>query len=174
MSISLRADLTRRLCIDAVLLTAAMMLSYLEALLPTALIPLPGFKLGLANVVITLAFSLIGKRDAAIISALRIALMGLLFGTVSSFFFSAMGGLLAYLSLLLASRLLLRCSYVGVSVLCAVAHNLGQLLAAVCLFGASLLLSYLPILLFAALLSGALTGCLLNLSVPTLKRSLKK
>ena len=85
-----------------------------------------------------------------------------------------MGGLLAYLSLLLASRLLLRCSYVGVSVLCAVAHNLGQLLAAVCLFGASLLLSYLPILLFAALLSGALTGCLLNLSVPTLKRSLQK
>lgn len=173
MSISSRADLTRRLCINAVLLTAAMTLSYLETLLPlSALLPLPGFKLGLANLAITLAFVLIGKRDAALISALRIGIMSLLFGNLTSFFFSALGGLFSYLSLLLASRLLRRCSYVGISVLCAVAHNLGQLLAAVCLFGTSLLLSYLPALLLAALLSGILTGSLLNFTIPTLKRSL--
>ena len=171
MSILSRANLTRRLCLDAILITAAMMLSYLEALIPmTLLLPLPGFKLGRANVVTILAFVLVSKKDAAVISALRILLMGLLFGSVTSLFFSAMGGLLAFLALCFASRFLQSCSFLGVSVLCAAAHNVGQLLAAVCLFGFELLLSYLPLLLFAALLSGALTGCILNLSIPTLSR----
>lgn len=172
MSTSSRADLTRSLCIDAVFVTVAMMLSYMEVLLPSSLLPLPGFKLGLANVAIMLVFSLVGKRDAAVVSAIRIALMGLLFGNLSSFFFSAMGGLLAYLTLLLSHKLLPRASYVGISVLSAAMHNLGQLLAAVCLYGASIFLSYLPFLLLAACLSGTLTGLLLNLSIPTLQRSI--
>ena len=172
MSTSLRADLTRRLCLDAAFLTTAMTLSYLESLIPFGLIlPLPGFKLGLANLAVTLAFVLIGWRDAAIISSLRILLMNVLFGSASSFFFSALGGLFAFAALILASLLLKKCSYVGISALCAAAHNLGQLLAAVCLFGSGILLSYLPVLLIAALLSGSLSGIVLNLSIPTLKRS---
>ncbi len=173
MSISSRADLTRRLCIDAVCVTAAMMLSYLEVLLPTSLLPLPGFKLGLANVVITIVFSLVGKRDAAVVSAIRIALMGILFGNLSSFLFSVSGGILAYVTLLLSSKLLPRASFVGISVLSAAMHNLGQLLAAVCIYGTGVFFSYLPFLLLAACLSGTLTGLLLNLSIPTLQRSVR-
>lgn len=172
--ISLRGKLTRRLCVDGICVTVAMMLSYLEVLIPMELfLPLPGFKLGLANTVTLLAFVLLSKRDAAIISALRILLMGILFGSVTSFFFSAMGGFLAYLALLLASVLLRRCSYWGVSVFAAAAHNLGQLGAAALLFGSTVFLSYLPVLLFAALLSGSLTGLLLNLAVPRLERSVR-
>lgn len=173
--ISLRGNLTRRLCADGICVAAAMMLSYLEILIPMELLlPLPGFKLGLANTVTLLAFVLLSKRDAAIISALRILLMGILFGSVTSFFFSVLGGLLAYLSLLLSSILLRGCSYWGVSIFSATAHNLGQLLAAAILFDSTVLLSYLPVLLFAALLSGSLTGLLLNLAVPRLERSVKR
>ena len=170
----LQGKRTRMICLCAVFTATAMMLSYLEALLPlTPVIPLPGFKLGLANTVTVLVFALISPRAAAAVSALRILLMGLLFGSAVSLFFSAAGGLLSFAALLLASRLLRRCSYLGISVLCAAAHNLGQLLAAACLFGREIFLSYLPVLLLAALLSGGLTGILLNLSVPRLQRSLQ-
>lgn len=175
MPISSRADLTRRICTDAVFVTAAMMLSYLETLIPLNLIlPLPGFKLGLANAVTVLVFVLVGKKDAAVVSALRILLMGLLFGSALSLFFSALGGLFAYIALLIAGRVLKKCSYIGLSVFCAAAHNLGQMLAASCVFGFSVLLSYLPFLLLAATLSGTLTGILLNLSIPTLQRSIRR
>ena len=164
---------TKRICLNGLLITVAMMLSYLEVLIPLELLlPFPGFKLGLANTVTVLTLVLVSKADAALVSAMRILLMGLLFGTPVSLFFSASGGLLAYLALLLAARLLRRCSHCGISVLCAAAHNLGQLLAAAWLFGAEVMLSYLPILLLAALLSGTLTGLLLNAAVPRLQKIL--
>ncbi len=174
MLISSRADRLRRLCICGISVTAAMMLSYLESLLPLQLLlPLPGFKPGLANTVTVMLFAAFSRRDAAVVSAVRILLMGLLFGSPVSLFFSACGGLLAFLSLLLAARLLRGCSHVGVCVLCAAAHNLGQLLAASILFGAGILLSYLPLLLIAATVSGTLTGLLLNLAMPRLQKLAK-
>ena len=162
------------ICLCAVFTATAMMLSYLEALLPlTPVIPLRGFRLGLANTVTVLVFALISPRAAAVVSALRILLMGLLFGSAVSLFFSAAGGLLSFAALLLAGRPLRRCSFLGVSLLCAAARHLGQLLAAVSRFVPPILLSYLPVLLLCALLSGGLTGLLLNLSVPRLQRSLQ-
>lgn len=173
MSTLLQGNRTRRICLDAVMVVLAMMLSYLEAVLPlNVLIPLPGFRLGLANVIVTLVFVLISPIDAAIVSALRILLMGILFGSVTSFYFSALGGLCAFLTLLFCSYLLRRCSFLGVSVLCAAAHNCGQILAAVTIFGVSLIFSYLPWLLLASAIYGGIVGILLNLCVPRMKRLL--
>lgn len=175
VSTSLRDSRIRRICLDALLVAVAMMLSYLEVLLPLdAIIPLPGFRLGLANVVVLLTFCLISPKDAAVISALRILLMGLLFGSVTSLYFSAMGGLLSFLVLLAVSKLGQRISFVGVSVLCAAAHNCGQMAAAVTLFGTSLIFSYLPFLLLAAVIFGAIVGVLLNLLVPKLQKPIGK
>lgn len=163
---------TRRLTLDAALLAAALMLSLCETLLPLgAWIPLPGFKLGLANLITVLAFSLLTPADALVISLIRVGITSLLFGTWTALFFSASGAMLAFLALLLARVLLRRCSYIGVSVFSAAAHNVGQTLAAAALFGPTVPLSYLPLLLPAAVLSGTLTGVLLNLSVPRLERS---
>lgn len=169
MSISLRDKRTQRLCLDASLLGVALMLSYLETLLPLgALLPLPGFRLGLANLVVVAVFCLISPFDAAIVSGMRILIMGMLFGSATSLYFSALGGLCSYLLLLLLSRIAKKCSFFGVSVLCAAAHNTGQILAAVTLFGFSILPSYLPLLLFAAVIYGGAVGCLLNLFMPRL------
>ncbi len=175
MSISLRAERTRRVCLDALLIALAMMLSYLEVLLPLQLwIPLPGFRLGLANLVVVLVFCLISPIDAAIVSALRILLMGLLFGSATSLWFSAMGGLFSYLTLFFLSKRAKRSSFLGVSVLCAAAHNSGQITAAAALFGGSVVLSYLPLLLIAAVIYGAVVGVLLNLLFPRVQLFLKK
>lgn len=170
MSISLQGNRTYRLCFDAMMTAFAMILSYLETLVPLqAFVALPGIRLGLANLAVMLVFALISPIDAAIVSAVRIFAMGLLFGSVTSLYFSAMGGLFSFLVLLLMRRVGRGCSYLGVSVLSAAAHNLGQMLAAVTLFDASLLTSYLPPLLFAALLCGSLVGMLLNLLLPRLQ-----
>ncbi|MBE6553011.1 MAG: Gx transporter family protein [Ruminococcaceae bacterium] len=174
MSILSRGNRIRRITLDACLTALAMTLSYLELLLPlNLLIPLPGVRLGLANVVVLIAFCLVSKLDAAIISAVRILLMGLLFGTVTSLWFSFLGGLLSYLTLLLLSHIGRGFSFLAVSVLSAAAHNTGQILAATLLFEASVIFSYLPVLLLASVFFGGIVGLLLNLLLPRLKTAWK-
>lgn len=165
-------DKIRRLCLDAMLLGIALLLSYLEAVLPlTVWIPLPGFKLGLANILVTLVFVAISPWDAALVSLCRICMMGLLFGNAASFSFSVCGGVLSYLGLWLLARAGRRLfSMVGVSVGCAALHNLGQLLAASVWFGTEVILGYLPMLLIASLLFGSVTGILLLAILPRFAR----
>ncbi len=175
-----RITSARRVALDAALLTAALMLSYLEHLLPLgALTFLPGFKPGFANAVTLLAFSLLSPLDALAVSLLRVGITGVLFGSWTSLFFSFCGACMAFLALLLARLLLRRCSYLGVSVLCAAAHNTGQVLAAGAVMAVPsrnaeafpvLLTTVLPYLLPSAVLFGILTGFILNLLVPRLER----
>ncbi len=155
----------RRLCLNALLLGVALMLSYLEGILPLhLLLPLPGFRFGWAQLAVTLIFFHVGRSDAAAVSFLRVLVMGLLFGNVTSVWFSACGSLLSYVGLLLGQAFLRRqCSYVGLGVLCATLHNVGQILAATVLFGSGIILSYLPVLLLAAVLFGGLGGWMLNI-----------
>ncbi len=165
-------DKLRRLCFDAMLLSLCLLLSYLEAVLPlTVWLPLPGFKLGLANIIVTLVFVAISPADAAIVSFCRVSVMGILFGSISSFFFSLCGAALSYLGLWLLARLCRSLfSMIGVSVGCAVLHNLGQLLAASVWFGTQVILGYLPVLLIAALLFGSVTGILLEFILPRFEK----
>ncbi len=160
----------KRLCLNAMLLGLCLLLSYLEAILPlTVWLPLPGFKLGLSNIIIALVFAAISPWDALCVSLCRIGLMGLLFGNLSSFSFSLCGGLLSYLGLwLLVGRK--HFSMVGVSVGCAALHNLGQLLMAALWFGSPVIFSYLPVLLIAALLFGTVTGIFLQILLPRFQK----
>lgn len=174
MLISLRADKTRRICFDALLTATAMLLSYLETVIPLQmLIPLPGVRLGLANFAVVTVFALVSPWDAALVSAVRILATGLLFGSVTSLYFSALGGLCSFLMLLLLRFVGRKMSFVGVSILSAAAHNTGQILAAVTLFDGSLLFSYLPMLLVASIFCGGAVGILLNLTLPRLQRILE-
>ena len=171
MSTSSQANLTRRICIDAMLCVLAMMLSYLEAILPlNLLVPIPGFRLGLANVVIVAVFCLFKPIDAFAVLSVRILLMGLLFGSPTSLYFSAMGGIFSFAVLMLAKYLCKKCSLIGVSILCAAAHNTGQVIAAVTIFDAALITTYLPALLLASAVYGGIVGVLLNLLLPRLQK----
>ena len=177
MPISSRADgRVLRLCRDAAFLCAALAFSYLETLFPLSLlIPLPGVKLGLANVLITAVFFWYSPIDAGVVSALRVGIAALLFGTVTSFFFSALGALAAY-GVLWLCRLFLRrfCSYIGVSVLAAAGHQIGQITAACLLFRSAAPQAYLPVLLCVAIVTGGVTGLLLNLMAPRLEKAMKR
>ncbi len=155
----------RRLCEDAAFLCAALMLSYVEALFPLSLIvPLPGAKIGLANLAVMLACHRRSFADAAAVSVSRVLLSAILFGSVSSLAFSLSGAICSLAVLAIAYRLYPRAlSFIGVSVLCAAAHNIGQIVCAVFWLSSAAVFSYLPLLLLFAVLFGTLSGALANL-----------
>ena len=142
---------------SAILIALALALSYAERFLPLQLvIPLPGVKLGLANVVTLVALYLLGWKQALPIVIVR-CLLGSLFGNVTGLVFSLCGGMLS-LAVMALCRRRGRFSVFGISILGAAAHNIGQLLAAMGLMGSVYVLGYLPYLLLNAICTGMATG----------------
>lgn len=147
-----------RLARCAVLTALALALSMLERALPlTVLIPLPGLRLGLANLVTVFALCRLSGGEALLILIARCTLGAIGSGSVTALAFSMTGGLLA----LGIMALLLCCpglSLVGVCMAGAAAHNVGQILAAMVVLGSGAPAVYLPALLLASVLTGAVTG----------------
>ena len=149
---------TRDLTLCALLTALALALSYLENFFPLSLaIPLPGVKLGLANVVTLFALYVLGPGRATLILLGRCLLGALFAGNMNALIFSLLGGIAAMAVMILLSRSR-RLSVYGVSIGGAAAHNCGQIAAAVLTLGNTAPLYYLPILLGVSLGTGALTG----------------
>ena len=148
----------RSIALCAVLTALALGLSTLEGLFPLSLIvPLPGVKLGLANIVTVFALYQLGAGAALAILLTRCLLGGLFAGNVSAMLFSLLGGVTAML-VMIALRRCRRLSVYGVSVGGAAAHNIGQMAAACITLGSTMVLGYLPFLLAVSLVTGTLTG----------------
>lgn len=159
----------KRLSLLGLLTALALMLSYLESLLPLPVM-LPGFKLGLCNVVVLFCAYRLSLADAAMLSLVRVLVTSLLFGNITSFLFSLFGAALAFLAIVFAKTFFSRqLSFVGVSVLSAAAFNIGQILAASLLYASFSVLSYLSLLLVASAIFGGAVGLLLNLTFDRMK-----
>ena len=154
---------TKKLALAAVLTALALGLSTLENLFPVSLlVPLPGIKLGLANIVTVFALYRLGAPFALAILVARCLLGAMFAGNVSALLFSLMGGVLAMLVMILLRRAK-RLSVYGVSIAGAAAHNIGQICAAMLVLGGTAVLGYLPALLGVSLVTGALTGFVTSL-----------
>ena len=137
---------TRNIALCAVLAALALGLSTLEGLFPLSLIvPLPGVKLGLANIVTVFALYQLGAGAALAILLTRCLLGGLFAGVTA-------------MLVMIALRRCRRLSVYGVSVGGAAAHNIGQMAAACITLGSTMVLGYLPFLLAVSLVTGTLTG----------------
>ena len=151
---------TQRLARAALLTALALGLSWMERFIPLQLlVPLPGIKLGLANLVTLFALYFLGGRMALAILCVRCLLGSLFGGGVTAFCFSITGGLLA-LAVMAAARRLPLLSVYGVSILGAAAHHVGQILVAVALLRSGYVVAYLPFLLLVAIATGFLTGAI--------------
>lgn len=149
---------TKRMALCAVLTSLALGLSYLERYLPLQLlVPLPGVKLGLANLVTLLSLYFPGAGTACTVLVLRCVLGSMFGGGVTGLFFSLSGGLLA-MAVMSAARRLPVFSVYGVSILGAAAHNTGQILAAMVTLGSVRVAAYLPFLLAVSVVTGLATG----------------
>ncbi len=153
----------KKLALCAILAALALGLSTLESLFPVSLaVPLPGVKLGLANIVTVFALYVLGPVEALAILVTRCLLGGLFSGTATALVFSLLGGLCAMGVMILLQRSR-RLSVYGVSIGGAAAHNAGQILAAVITLGNTMVVGYLPFLLAVALATGSLTGFVVSL-----------
>ena len=151
---------TKQLTLCAVLTALALAFSYLENFFPLSLaIPIPGIKLGLANIVTVFALYALGPAQALLILTGRCLLGAVFAGNMNALIFSLLGGVTA-MGVMIALSRLKRLSVYGVSVGGAAAHNCGQVAAAVLTLGNTAPLYYLPVLLGVSLVSGALTGFL--------------
>lgn len=162
-------DKTRRLTTNAILLSLALILAIVERWIPLELIvPVPGLKLGLANIVSLFALIRLKPIDALAILVMRCLIIGTFTG-LTAFLFSITGGLLALGIMAIMVRWEGRVfSLIGISLAGAAAHNIGQISVAVLILGEwRLLVTYLPPLLLTSLGTGTLTGIA---SIPLISR----
>lgn len=147
---------TKRIACLGLFIALAFVLSYVEYLLPLN-IGIPGAKVGLANLVVMVALYTIGKKDAALLSVVRVVLVGFTFGNLAMMLYSMAGALLSFIVMLMAKRTKLF-SITGVSVLGGVFHNVGQIIVAMFVLETASLLYYLPFLIVIGTISGIVIG----------------
>ena len=147
---------SKRVATFGVLVALAFIFSYIESLVAFSGL-IPGMKVGLANIVIVLALYKLGEKEAFFISFVRIVLVGFTFGNMSTMLYSMAGGILSFLAMCIAKRTKLF-SIVGVSILGAIFHNIGQIVIAIWMLESSVLVHYLPLLLLSGLITGIVIG----------------
>lgn len=153
----------RRIAYLSLFLGLAMILSYVETLIPLSLIA-PGMKIGLANLVTVFLLYRFRAWEAFLVSLLRVALSVLLFGTLLSFLFSLAGFLFSFLVMLILKKTGLFRT-LTVSVTGGVLHNAAQLFMAALLLNSGAIVSYLPVLFAAGIVSGAVIGLLAGILI---------
>lgn len=148
---------SRKLAYLGLCTAVALILAYVEVLLPPLFTAVPGIKLGLPNIAILFVLYRYGMRYAAAVSFVRMAVVALLFGNPMTFVYSLAGAALSLLVMSLLRRLDFL-SVVGVSVAGGVFHNVGQILMAMLLLGTAELGYYLIVLAITGTISGIFVG----------------
>ena len=151
----------RSLTISALLAAAALMLSYVEFLVPVNL-GLPGIKTGFANICVVLALYYLGPRYALAINIVRIALCAMLFGSLSSGLYALCGGMVSLAAMILLKKTEVF-SITGVSMAGGAFHNLAQAALACAAASTAKMFLYLPVLLIAGMIAGIFNGVVANL-----------
>jgi heptaprenyl diphosphate synthase len=160
----------KSLVLTGLFFALALVLSLAEDALPPLLLPAPGVKFGLANIVVMYTLFFIGAGPAAAVTVLKAAFAAATRGLAAGFL-SLCGGLLSLavmaLFLFLWKK---RISYLLLSVCGAIFHHIGQLAAVSLLYKSMAVWFYFPILLILGVLTGAVTAILLRIALPALER----
>lgn len=160
---------TKKLALMALLTALALIIFMIEAQIP-APVPIPGVKLGLANVITLAAMLILGKKEAGAVLAVRIIMGAVFAGSPSAILYSGAGGALAYAVMCLLVGRVAEKRLWAVSALAAVGHNMGQLAACVLVVKTPGVFLYAP----ALIISGVITGLFTGLAAMYLIKALRK
>lgn len=155
---------TRKTTLLALLCAIALTIFMVEAQIP-ALVPIPGIKLGLANIVTVFTVFAIGSKEAAAVLFVRIFLGAVFAGNFSTIFYSAAGGACAIGVTVLLKRILTRKQLWVAGTLGAIAHSIGQMAMAIAITATPGLAVYLPVMIVVSILTGTFTGLCAQLLV---------
>lgn len=152
-----RSEKIQKLTLLGLCASVALLLSYVEAMIPPLFSAIPGIKMGLPNVVIVFVLYRYGVRDASLVSVVRLIIVAMLFGTVTTFIYSLAGAVLSLLIMAILKKLDFL-STVGVSVAGGVCHNIGQIIVAMILLNTAEIGYYMIVLAITGTIAGILIG----------------
>ena len=157
----------RKTVILSMLLALSVVLSIIESFIPIFNGIIPGMKIGLANILIVYSLYVYGFKDTVFLAILRVLLVGILRTGIFSigFFLSLSGGVLSIFMMYLAKKTKL--SIIGVSIIGAISHSVGQIFMAVILLNSFNLIYYLPYLFIFSIITGSIIG---NISKELIKK----
>ena len=147
----------RKLTQMAMLTAIALTIFMVEAQIP-ALVPIPGVKLGLSNIVTVFIVFAMGPKEAAAVLFVRVFLGAVFAGNFSTIFYSAAGGVCAIGVTILLRKILTKKQLWVAGVCGAIAHSIGQMAMAIALLATPGLIAYLPVMIIASIISGTFTG----------------
>lgn len=148
---------TKKIVLMALLTAIALTIFAVENQLP-APVPIPGVKLGLANIITLVTMLLLGKQEAGAVLLVRVLLGAMFAGSPATLLFSAAGGFLAWLVMCLTVGLFDQKQLWIVSALAGLAHNAGQLLTCALVVKTPGIFAYAPILAVSGVITGVFTG----------------
>ncbi len=157
----------------AMFATIALTIFVIESMLPL-LAPIPGIKLGLANVITLVLLLCFKEKDALAVLLVRIILASICAGQMMSFAYSLCGGILCFIIMSLLNRLLMKKFIFITSVFGALAHNAGQILVAIVMTGSLSIILYLPTLIISGILTGLFTGLCAWFAAPRLRQIMNR
>lgn len=158
---------TKKVAMLGLTIALAMIMSYIEALVPLSF-AVPGIKMGLANIVIIFVLYKIGTKEAILVSLIRVILVSLLFSNVMAMAYSIAGAVLS-LSVMWLLKKTDKFSFVGVSIAGGIMHNVGQIIMAVILLGTEQIALYLPVLIITGTVTGVVIGIVAGLVINRFK-----
>lgn len=149
---------TKKMTLLGLMVTYSLVLYIFETYIPNPLIAIfPGAKLGLSNIITLISLIILGVKDTCIILTVRIILSSIFAGPISYFLFSVGGAYLSLICMYLTSKIK-GFSIIGVSIIGAIGHNIGQLLVASIIVQNINMVGYLPFMLIASLVTGMFVG----------------
>ena len=155
----------RKLALLGLFCAVAIIFGYVESLIPV-FVGIPGIKLGLANLSVLFILMRYSMKEAVIVSAVRIVVIGFLFGNMFSIVYSLAGAALS-LTVMALLKKYTKASVFAISMAGGISHNIGQLIVACLIVENRSLLFYAPVLIISGILTGFLIG---YLTTETLKR----
>ena len=161
---------TKKLTLLSLLAALAIVLSYVEILLPPIYAAIPGIKIGLANIVSIILLYIFSVKEAATVTFVRVLIVALIFGNVMTLAYSISGAALSIFIMCLLKKTNLF-SMVGVSITGGVSHNLGQILIAMLVTATAEIGYYMIFLCISGIISGALIGMVAALVIKYIKNT---
>ena len=155
---------TRKIAYLGMLMALALVLSYVESLIPFA-VGIPGVKLGLTNIVTVIMLYIAAPMETFLLCVFRAVLSGFMFGNAFSIIYSLAGCILSFIVMYLLKKSD-KFSSVSISLVGGVCHNIGQIIVAAIVLSTYSVVYYIPVLLVAGCITGlviVLMGCNLRI-----------
>ena len=159
---------TKKVAFLSMCIALSMILSFVESQIPP-LVAVPGVKVGLPNIVMVFMLYKIGAKETAIVSIIRVILVGFLFGTPLSMIYSLVGATLSLIGMIILKKTNLFAP-ITVSVVGGILHNVGQILTACLVMETAEIAYYLPVLFISGTIAGIVIGYVAGLILKRLEK----